>query len=359
MPSHVNAWLLTDILRREWGFNGLVVSDYFGIEQLATRHHVAMDKADAGAQALEAGVDLELPDPHGFPELVALVKAGRIPESLIDRSVARMLRAKFLAGLFERPYVDPDRAERVTNTPAHQALALEAARKSIVLLKNEGGLLPLDRGKVKTLAVIGPNAKGLHLGGYSRDPGRGVDVLTGIADRAGSGIKVLYAEGVRITEHEANWSGDAVVLGDAGEEPCAHSGSGQGGAPGRCDRPRDRHERIGLTRSVGRQSPRRRRRSQVDEQSGGARRRDAPNRQAGDRAPHQRPPARAADGRRTRSRGCRSVVRRVRKGARRSARSCSATSTPAGNCRSHSLVIPVSFPSTTIGGQRRSVPTSI
>ena len=215
VPSHVNAWLLIDILRREWGFNGLVVSDYFGIEQLATRHHVAMDKADAGAQALEAGVDLELPDPHGFPELVALVKAGRIPESLIDRSVTRMLRAKFLAGLFERPYVDPDRAERVTNTPAHQALALEAARKSIVLLKNERGLLPLDRGKVRTLAVIGPNAKGLHLGGYSRDPGRGVDVLTGIADRAGSGIKVLYAEGVRITEHEANWSGDAVVLGDA------------------------------------------------------------------------------------------------------------------------------------------------
>ena len=139
VPSHVNAWLLIDILRREWGFNGLVVSDYFGIEQLATRHHVAMDKADAGAQALEAGVDLELPDPHGFPELVALVKAGRIPESLIDRSVTRMLRAKFLAGLFERPYVDPDRAERVTNTPAHQALALEAARKSIVLLKNERG----------------------------------------------------------------------------------------------------------------------------------------------------------------------------------------------------------------------------
>jgi len=145
------------------------------------------------------------------------VKSGRLPESTIDRSVARVLRAKFLAGLFENPYVDPGRAERVANTPAHQALALEAARKSIVLLKNQGGLLPLDRSKLKTLAVIGPNAKGMHLGGYSRDPGRGVDVLSGITSQAGAAIKVVSAEGVRITEHEANWGGDKVVLGDAAQ----------------------------------------------------------------------------------------------------------------------------------------------
>ena len=214
VPAHANRWLLTDVLRREWGFTGLVVSDYFGVEQLQSRHHVAADKADAAAQALDAGVDLELPDPYGFSELVGLVKSGRLPESAVDRPVARMLRAKFLAGLFETRYVDPDRAERVTNTPEHQALALEAARKSIVLLKNEGGVLPLDRARVKTLAVIGPNAKGLHLGGYSRDPGRGVDVLAGITARAGAGLKVVYAEGVRITEHEADWNGDTVVLGD-------------------------------------------------------------------------------------------------------------------------------------------------
>jgi len=128
-----------------------------------------------------------------------------------------VLKAKFLARLFENPFVDPERAERVTNTSEHQALALEAARRSIVLLKNEGGLLPLDRSKVKTLAVIGPNAKGLHLGGYSRDPGRGVDVLSGITARAGAGISVAYAEGVRITEHDADWGGDRVVLGDAAQ----------------------------------------------------------------------------------------------------------------------------------------------
>ena len=213
VPSHASQWLLTDILHREWGFNGLVSSDYFAIEQLVTRHRVAADRADAAVQALEAGVDLELPDPYGFSELVALVKRGRVTESLIDRSVVRVLRSKVLAGLFEQPYVDPDRAERVANTPASQALALEAARRSIVLLKNQGGLLPLDRARVKTLAVIGPNARGLHLGGYSRDPGRGVDVLTGITAQA-KGIKVLHAEGVRITEHDANWGADTVVLGD-------------------------------------------------------------------------------------------------------------------------------------------------
>jgi beta-glucosidase len=214
LPSHANRWLLDDLLRREWGFRGLVVSDYFAVEQLQNRHHVAWNKAEAARQALEAGVDIELPDPDGFPELVALVKAGSVGEADVDRAVARVLRAKFLAGLFENPYVDPDEAERVANAPEHQALALEAARKSIVLLKNDRALLPLDRTKLKTLAVIGPNAKGVHLGGYSRDPGRGIDVLTGIADKAGPGVKIVTAEGVRITENDPNWSQDKVVLGD-------------------------------------------------------------------------------------------------------------------------------------------------
>lgn len=213
IPSHVNAWLLEDVLRREWGFRGLVVSDYFAIEQLVSRHHVARDTADAGEQALTAGVDMELPDPNGYPKLVAMVRSGRLAESTIDRSVARVLQAKFLAGVFEHPFVDVDQAERVSNTPESQALALEAARRSIVLLKNDH-LLPLDRSKLKTLAVIGPDAKGLHLGGYSKDPGRGVDALTGITKAAGANVHVLYSEGTRITEHEANWGQDKVVMGD-------------------------------------------------------------------------------------------------------------------------------------------------
>jgi beta-glucosidase len=214
VPSHVNRWLLDDVLRREWGFRGIVTADYYAIEQLVSRHHVAADKGDAARQALEAGVDVELPDPDGYPELAAQVKSGRVAEAEIDRAVLRVLRAKFLAGLFENPLVDPEEAERVSNTSEHQALALEAAHKSIVLLKNEGALLPLDRSTLRTLAVIGPNAKGVRLGGYSSDPGRGVDVLTGITNKLGSGAKVVYAEGVRITENEPNWSEDAVTFGD-------------------------------------------------------------------------------------------------------------------------------------------------
>jgi beta-glucosidase len=214
VTMHANRRLLEDVLRREWGFQGIVVSDYFAIEQMISRHHTAADKADAARQALEAGVDIELPDPDGYPELVAMVKDGRVPQASVDRSAARILKAKFLAGLFEDPYVNPDEAARATNTPEHQALALEAAHKSIVLLKNDKGILPLDRAKLKTLAVIGPNAKGVHLGGYSRDPGRGIDLLTGITEKAGSSVKVVHAEGVRITEHEANWTADKVVMGD-------------------------------------------------------------------------------------------------------------------------------------------------
>jgi beta-glucosidase len=214
VPSHVNGWVLEDVLRREWGFRGLVVSDYFAVEQLVSQHHVAADKADAARQALAAGVDMELPDPDAYPSLVAMIKNGRLPEADVDRAVLRVLRAKLLAGLFEHPFADADAAETAANTPAHRAAALDAARKSIVLLKNDNRTLPLDRRRLKTLAVIGPNAKGVHLGGYSRDPGRKIDVLAGIQASAGSDVRVAYAEGVRITEHDADWNADKVVLGD-------------------------------------------------------------------------------------------------------------------------------------------------
>ena len=214
VPSHINGWLLEDVLRREWGFRGLVVADYFAVEQLISQHRVAADKADAARQALAAGVDIELPDPDAYPSLVAMIKNGRLPEADVDRAVLRVLRAKLLAGLFEHPFADADAAETASNTPAHRAAALDAARKSIVLLKNDNRALPLDRRRLKTLAVIGPNAKGVHLGGYSRDPGRKIDVLAGIQASAGSNVRVTYAEGVRITEHDADWNADKVVLGD-------------------------------------------------------------------------------------------------------------------------------------------------
>jgi len=110
VPSHVNQWLLEDVLRREWNFQGLVVSDYYAIEQLVSRHHVALDKADAARQSIEAGVDLELPDPDVYGQLAAMVKDGRLAEATIDRAAGRVLKAKFLAGLFEHSVRRPSRS---------------------------------------------------------------------------------------------------------------------------------------------------------------------------------------------------------------------------------------------------------
>ena len=133
----------------------------------------------------------------------------------MDRAVTRVLRAKFTAGLFDDPYVDADYAEKITNNVEHQKLALKAAHEAIILLKNQGGLLPLEKRKYKRIAVIGPNAADVHLGGYSNKPGRGVSVLQGIKDKVGGGAEVLYAEGCKITETLPDWDADKVVLGDA------------------------------------------------------------------------------------------------------------------------------------------------
>src|ERR1043165_9799460 len=218
VPSHMNHWLLQKILRDEWGFKGHVVADYYAIAQLQDLHHVAANRTEAAKLALEAGVDIELPEPQAYPNLIQMVHDRQIPEATIDRAVARNLRAKFLLGLFENPYVDPDRAVAVTNSIAHQALAAEAARRSIVLLKNQNNLLPLDRTKLKTLAVIGPNAATVHLGGYSDQPGRGVSVLQGVKDKAGASINVVYAEGCKITKQGGNWFADTSQPSDEAED---------------------------------------------------------------------------------------------------------------------------------------------
>jgi beta-glucosidase len=196
VPVHANKWLLRDVLRREWGFQGFIVSDGHGISLLESLHHVAGSKADAARKALEAGIDFELDT--CFPTLYQQVTDGSLPEALLDTAVSRVLKAKFLLGLFDDPYVDLDAAEKITNCEEHRALALRAAHESLVLLKNDG-LLPLDASKLKTLAVIGPNAAGMHLGGYSADPGHGLGILDGIRQKLGERVKVVYAEGCKIT----------------------------------------------------------------------------------------------------------------------------------------------------------------
>jgi beta-glucosidase len=218
VPSHANKWLLQKLLREEWGFNGHVVSDYYAIAQMMDLHRLAPDKPTTAELAIEAGVDTELPDPDSFPTLLQLVKEGRVSQATVDQAVARNLRAKFLLGLFENPYVDVERAARVTNSSEHRALAAEAARRSITLLKNDNNLLPLNPSALKSIAVIGPNAAGVHLGGYSDNPLRGVSVLQGIKDKVGDKIKVSYAEGCKITKEGGNWFADSATLNDPAED---------------------------------------------------------------------------------------------------------------------------------------------
>ena len=200
IPSHVNTWLLQDILRKEWGFTGLTVSDYTAVEQLASLQHVAPNPAAAGLLAFKSGLDMELPTPAGYPSLVAAVKDGKLSEKELDEAVGRVLSAKFRAGLFERPYADEERAATEVGSKEHAKLARKVADEAIVLLQNKGNVLPLDPSKIKTLAVIGPNGKKERLGTYSGLPPYYVSVAEGIQNRLGAGVKVAYAEGCKISE---------------------------------------------------------------------------------------------------------------------------------------------------------------
>lgn len=222
VPSHANRWLLRDVLRKEWGFGGFVVSDYFAIWELGYRpdthgHFVAKDKLESCVKAVEAGVNIETPDPDCYLHLVEAVRKGLLKEKQLDELVLPMLRAKFELGLFDDPYSDPDLAEAVTGCDEHRELACEAARECITLLKNEGGAAPIDLAKLKTIAVIGPNAHRTLLGGYSGVPKREITVLDGIRAKVGKRAKVLYSEGCKITIG-GSWNQDEVVPSDPAED---------------------------------------------------------------------------------------------------------------------------------------------
>jgi beta-glucosidase len=206
VPSHISHWLLDKVLRQEWGFRGYITSDGDGLQMLVDTHHVAANNAEAARLALAAGVDYDLSDGSVYRTLLWQVKLGTVSEAEVDRAVARVLTTKFRLGLFDNPYVDPDYAEKTTNSAEHRALALKTAQKAIILLKNDKNLLPLDLSKLKTIAVIGPNAAGVHLGGYSRDPIHGVSILQGIKERVGSKANVVYAEGCKFTDQN-DWHG--------------------------------------------------------------------------------------------------------------------------------------------------------
>ena len=158
IPSHSNKTLLQDILRNEWHFDGVVVSDYFAIRELLSRHHITDSKAGAAKIALEAGVDVEMPDGDAYRHLVELVKSGQVTIDTVDTVVKRILHEKFMLGLFEDPYVEPRGVEEFVGREEHRGVAQRAAEKAMVLLKNDDDLLPFDASEIGSIAVIGPHA---------------------------------------------------------------------------------------------------------------------------------------------------------------------------------------------------------
>ena len=199
IPATGNSWLLDDVLRQTWNFDGFLVSDAQAVHNLLT-HGFAENLTDAGVRAIHAGLDLEMTfgDP-AYAHLPEAVEAGLVDEETLDASVRRILTAKIRMGLLDQPYVDEDRAREVLADPAHREVARTAAQRSAVLLRNEGDLLPLDR--TGAIAVIGPLADSARdtLGPwvFDYDSTETVTVLEGIKQRAGQDSNVGFAPGIR------------------------------------------------------------------------------------------------------------------------------------------------------------------
>lgn len=223
IPCASSRELLTKILREEWGFSGIVVSDYGSIDMLYSFHKVTDSKEGAAKLAIEAGIDIELPNLNCYGEpLLSAVKKGVVSEVTVDEAVRRILRLKFQLGLFENPYVNLSEVpEFLDSKNEYRSLALEAARESIVLLKNDGNLLPLPK-SIESIAVIGPNAASTRnlLGDYSftahlslaTDAVPIVSILEGIKRKVSKNTKVYYTKGCEITGSSKDGFEEAIAL---------------------------------------------------------------------------------------------------------------------------------------------------
>jgi beta-glucosidase len=207
LPSHANKWLLKDVLRNEWKYKGLVVSDWWGIDQLWNKHKIAFNEEDGALKAFNAGVTIDLPFGNNYAHLVRLVKEGEIKMATLDSAVAFILELKFRMGLFEVGDISIEKAREHMNNPRGRELARQAAEKSMILLKNEKNILPLSKENIKKIAVVGPCAKTNYLGDYSGIPSKNVSLLEGIRNKAGNDIEVVYAPGVKLTTN-----GDTISL---------------------------------------------------------------------------------------------------------------------------------------------------
>jgi len=207
LPCHVNHWMIQDVLRDTLGFDGLLVGDYQGLNLVRWYQKIGASDADVGKMALNAGLQLELPNAFGFKHLPKLLQSGQVKEEQLNSAVRQMLSLKFRLGLFEEPMtLSLAKAEELANSHETDSLACEAARQSIVLLKNEGNVLPLKVGQHKRIAVIGPNATVCRLGNYSGMPRRTVSLFKGIQDYVGDQATVTHAEGCQIAKNDTGSS---------------------------------------------------------------------------------------------------------------------------------------------------------
>ncbi|OJV88611.1 MAG: glycosyl hydrolase [Bacteroidia bacterium 44-10] len=244
VPATADRWLLTEVLRNEWGFKGFVVSDYTGVNELVP-HGVAKDEKQAAELAVNAGVDMDMTGATYIKYLTESVKEGKVSEKSIDIAVRRILEMKFLLGLFDDPYryLNEERAKQNTMTPEFMETARKAVASSVVLLKNDNQILPITKESGKTIALVGPlmndsinlNGEWAGLG----DRNKSIPILKGLTEKyEGSTIKLIYTEGTSITEttpakiaeavaaarradvviaamgEDFNWSGEAAVRTD-------------------------------------------------------------------------------------------------------------------------------------------------
>lgn len=210
VPLTASYEYLTQVLKHEWGFQGYVYSDWMAVRYLHEVHRVASSVALAGKMAIEAGVDMDAPMESYGRLLLKLVEEGKVAENVVEEAARRVLRVKFLLGLFENPYTQVGIAARVRNSPEHRALARQVAQESLILLKNDGALLPFAEG-VKSIAVIGPNADQAQLGSYSGRNGCLVSPLQGIGARAGEQVTINYARGCGLSDSDRSGFDEAVA----------------------------------------------------------------------------------------------------------------------------------------------------
>lgn len=241
IPCAASRELLTDILRGEWGFDGIVVSDYFSIEMLYTEHKIVKNRKMAGIKALEAGLDIELPETECYGErLIKAVREGLISEAVINEAVRRHLRLKFKMNIFEDPYVEIGKVNQVFETKAQRKLAREAACKSMVLLKNENNLLPLNK-ELSSIAIIGPSADSTRnlLGDYAysahvdskEDAIPIVSIREGIKNKLSPKTEVRYTPGCDIMSN-SNTGFEAAVKAARKSEMAVVAVGGKSGLSG-------------------------------------------------------------------------------------------------------------------------------